>query len=176
MNSPTIRTRTPILLAAVLLGAGPAGAATLMDTEWAGALCEAWNANTTLTTELGGDTWAKNDAGRGFKVIHLYREKCGPGTAVELVIADKDGKAICTHGGAITKTTLDKSVDYLMHATDEDWACMGEGKFGCGAMGAMATGKLKFTGPKGEAMAVMGPFESFLKLTGTVPGSTASCP
>ncbi len=176
MHMPYTKTGAPILFAAVLWGANPAGAATLMDAEWAGALCEAWNANTALTTELGGDAWAKNDAGRGFKVIHLYREKCGPGTAVELVISDQDGKAICTHGGAITKATLDKSVDYLMHATDEDWTCMGEGTFGCGAMGAMMSSKLKFTGPKAEAMAVMGPFDGFLKLTGTVPGSSASCP
>lgn len=34
-----------------------------------------------------------------------------------------------------------------MNATDEDWACMGKGSFGCGAMGAMMTGKLKFSRP-----------------------------
>jgi putative sterol carrier protein len=168
--------RNTILFAAVFVTAGPAHAATLMDAGWAGDLCKAWNANATLTTELGGDAWAKNNAGRGFKVIHLYREKCGPGSAVELVITDKDGKAVCTHGGAITEAVLNKEVDYLMHATDEDWACMGEGKFGCGAMGAMMSGKLQFSGPKAEAMKVMGPFESFLQLTGTVPGSTDACP
>jgi putative sterol carrier protein len=168
--------RVPVLFVALLMSAGPIQAATFMDADWAGDLCKAWNANAALTIELGGDAWAKNDAGRGFKVIHLYRDKCGPGSAVELVISDKDGKAICTHGGAITHATLDKSVDYLMYATDEDWACMGEGKFGCGAMGAMMSGKLKFTGPKGEAMAVMGPFDGFLKMTGAVPGDTAACP
>jgi putative sterol carrier protein len=62
-----------------------------------------------------------------------------------------------------------------MNATDEDWACMGKGSFGCGAMGAMMTGKFKFSGPKGEAMSVMGPFDSFLQLTGKVPGDTSSC-
>jgi len=56
---------------------------------------------------------------------------------------------------------------------------MGEGRFGCGAMGAMGammTGKLKFQGPKGEAMGVMGPFDSFLTMTGKVPGDKAACP
>jgi putative sterol carrier protein len=43
-------------------------------------------------------------------------------------------------------------------------------------MGAMMTGKLKFEGPKMEAMGVMGPFDSFLILTGKVPGDKASCP
>jgi len=36
--------------------------------------------------------------------------------------------------GAVTMQTLNKDVDYVMHATDEDWICMGQGKFGCGAM------------------------------------------
>jgi len=74
------------------------------------------------------------------------------------------------------KTSPDYDVDYLMYATDEDWACMGEGKFGCGAMGAMTTGKLKLSGPKGEAMSVMGPFNGFLTLTGQVPGDKSSRP
>jgi len=67
-------------------------------------------------------------------------------------------------------------VDYVMNATDEDWTCMGEGKFGCGAMGAMMTGKLEFEGPKVEAMSVVGPFDSFLQLTGKVAGDKSSCP
>ena len=45
-----------------------------------------------------------------------------------------------------------------MYGTDEDRTCMGEGKFGCGAMG------------------VMGPFDSFLTMTGKVPGDEAACP
>jgi len=173
-----MNTRKPhlLVLAAGVTGIAPAHAPTFMDAEWAASLCNAWNANTTLTTKLGGDAWAKNDAGRGYKVIHLYRDKCGTGSAVELVISEKDGKAICTHGGAIKHAALDKSVDYLMHASDEDWSCMGEGSFGCGAMGAMMSGKLKFSGPKGEAMAVMGPFDSFLKMTGQVSGDKAACP
>ena len=58
---------------------------------------------------------------------------------------------------------------------------MGKGSFGCGAMGpwghgAMMTGKLKFSGPKGEAIGVLGPFDSFLQLTGKVLGDTSSWP
>ena len=68
------------------------------------------------------------------------------------------------------------AVDCLIDGTDEDWTCMGEGQFGCGAMGAMMTGKLKFQGPKGKAMGVMGPFDSFLTMTGKVPGDKAACP
>ena len=52
---------------------------------------------------------------------------------------------------------------------------MGEASFGCGAMGAMMSGKLKFNGPKMEAMSVMGPFNQYLQLTGKVPGEKGAC-
>lgn len=166
-----------VALSALCLGSLSLSAqgATFMDSAWAAALCEAWNKNPTLTGELGGG-WVENNAGRGFKTIHMYRKDCGLGSRVELKISSQDGKAICTHGGAVQNTSPDYDVDYLMYATDEDWTCMGEGKFGCGAMGAMTTGKLKFSGPKGEAMSVMGPFNDFLTLTGQVPGDKSSCP
>jgi putative sterol carrier protein len=147
-----------------------------MDGNWASDLCKAWNDSETLTNKLGGKSWAANNAGRGYKIIQLYRSKCGEKSKVELDIADKNGKAVCTYGGPVKHADLNYDVDYLMYADDDDWTCMGKGKFGCGAMGAMMTGKLKFKGPKGEAMGVMGPFDSFLVLTGTVPGDKASCP
>jgi len=146
-----------------------------MSEDWAKQACSAWNENATLTNELGGG-WASNDDGRGYKTIQMYRDKCGLGSKVELKIENQDGKAICTHGGAVTNSSPDYGVDYLMHATDENWTCMGEGKSGCGAMGAMMTGKLKFSGPKMEAMGVMGPFNDFLTLTGSVGGDKSSCP
>jgi putative sterol carrier protein len=64
---------------------------------------------------------------------------------------------------------------YQTASNDADWTCMGKGEFGCGAMGAMMSGKLNFKGPKVEAMKVMGPFESFLKLTGKVAGDKSAC-
>ena len=164
------------LALAALACSGASCAATFMDASWAQALCSAWNNTPELTKGLGGKTWAENDAGRGYKAIQLYRSKCGAPTKVELEIANQDGKAKCVRGGAVKHTELDPAADYLMYASDEDWACMGQGKFGCGAMGAMSTGKLKFKGPKMEAMSVMGPFDGFLTLTGKVPGDTATCP
>lgn len=161
---------------AALICAPAVSAGTFMDAPWASSLCTAWNGDSTITSGLSGDAWAANDAGRGYKIIQLYRTKCGEGTKVELEIANQDGKAHCVRGGAVKHPSLDPAVDYLMHATDEDWTCMGEGKFGCGAMGAMMTGKLKFKGPKGEAMGVMGPFDAFLLLTGKVGGDKSSCP
>lgn len=149
-----------------------------MDAAWAKKACDAWNKNATLTTELSGETWAANNADRGYKLIQMYRTECGAATKVQLNIEDKDGKAMCTYGGLPDKKAVNPKVDYVMHAKDKHWTCMGSGKFGCGAMGAMGTGKLKFKGPKGEAMSVMGPFGAFLKLAGAVPGEKGSdhCP
>jgi putative sterol carrier protein len=164
-------------LAAFLTGTATTvqAAPAFMSAEWANQLCNAWNNNTTLTSKLG-DGWASNDDGRGFKTIQMYRDKCGLSSKVELKIENQGGKAICTHGGQVTNSSPDYGVDYLMHATDDNWTCMGEGKSGCGAMGAMMTGKLKFSGPKMEAMGVMGPFNDFLVLTGQIPGDKSTCP
>jgi putative sterol carrier protein len=153
-----------------------ASAVTFMDAAWAASLCSAWNSTPALNKDLGGDAWAANDGGRGYKVIQMYRTKCGEGSKVEIEIENKDGKAHCARGGEPKHATLDPKLDYLMYASDEDWECMGKGKFGCGAMGAMTTGKLKFKGPKMEAMGVMKQFDKFLVLTGKVGGDTSACP
>jgi len=153
-------------------------AAEFMDAAWAKQACDAWNADATLTTGLkenDGYSWIQNDNGRGYKLVQMYRTDCGESTKVQLNIGLQTDKAMCTYGGAPDGKKMETSYDYLMHATDADWICMGEGKFGCGAMGAMGTGKLKFTGPKMEAMKVMGPFENFLKLTGKVAGTKTEC-
>jgi len=163
-----------ILTAALVTLPFTAQAANFMDAAWAKQACDAWNNNATLTNELGGD-WASNDGGRGYKMIQMYREQCGPDSKVQLNISNQDGKAICTYGGKPDGKAFDKSMDYIMYATDEDWVCMGEGRFGCGAMGAMTTGKLNFDGPKMEAMGVMGPFNAFLQLTGTIGGEKGAC-
>jgi putative sterol carrier protein len=169
-----ITTRATLLAALPLLATASlsAQAEVFMSDAWAKKACSAWNSNGTLTSELG--KWATNDKGRGYKTIQMYREGCGAGSKVELKISAKDGKAICTYGGAVTNKTPNYGADYLMHATDEDWTCMGTGK--CKAMGSMMSGKLKFQGPKMEAMGVMGPFNAFLALTGTVGGDKGSCP
>jgi putative sterol carrier protein len=61
-----------------------------------------------------------------------------------------------------------------MNASTERWQEMGADEYG--PMKAMMLGRLKFSGPYGEAMGNMGPFKNFLLLVGKVPASTASCP
>ncbi len=162
-------------IAAVLLTAfaGAAQAApAMMSAEWTAQACDAWNKDAQLTNGLA-EKWIKNDAGRGYKIIHLYRTDCGEATQTELKIVSKDGKAMCVYGGAVQNAKMDHAVDYTMHATTEKWDEMGAGEYG--PMKAMMFGRLKFTGPKMEAMSVMGPFEAFLKLPGKIPGDKA-CP
>jgi len=166
-------------------------ATTYMDATWANKACVAWNASPILTqqlmeTEAGieleedddseGYSWVKNNANRGYKIVQMYRTACGAKTKIQLVIQEKNGKAMCTSSGKPDGKVMDFSVDYLMHATDANWECMGRGSFGCGVMGAMMSGKLKFQGPKFEVIRVMSPFESFLKVAGRTAGDKNTCP
>lgn len=150
--------------------------AAFMDSDWAQKACDGWNASDTLTTELAGEAWMDNNGDRGYKLVQMYRSECGEDTMIQLTIEPKDGKAMCTYGGKPDGKAFNKKFDYVMNAKDKHWTCIGAGKFGCGAMGAMSTGKLKFKGPKMEAMNVMGPFGSFLRLTGEISGDKGACP
>lgn len=149
-----------------------AQATPLMSTDWMAQACQAWNNNPILTNDLA-EKWIKNDAGRGYKVVHMYRTDCGSDTRVEMTISGKDGKALCTYGGKVVHSSLNDDVDYVMHAETKRWREMGAGEYG--PMRAMMFGRLKFEGPKAEAMKVMGPFEQFLLMPGKVAGEDA-CP
>lgn len=165
--------RHPLLALALIMGVSAgAQAAPMMSAEWTAQACEAWNANPALTDELA-EKWIKNDQGRGYKIIHMYRTDCGEPTKVEMIISAKGGKALCTYGGAVQHTDLNSSSDYVMHAETRRWKEMGAGEYG--PMRAMMFGRLKFVGPKVEAMKVMGPFEQFLLIPGKVKGEDA-CP
>ena len=144
-----------------------------MSEDWTAQACAQWNATPALVDDLSG-AWIKNDGGKGYKVIQLYRTECGAGTRTEMRVALKDSKAVCVYGGKLESTKLDSSVDYVMHATTARWGEMGRGDYG--PMRAMMFGRLEFDGPKLEAMRVMGPFENFLLLVGKVAGETDTCP
>lgn len=170
--------KSAIAAAAVLLAlstsAPVAAAPVLMSGEWGAEACAAWNQDPVLTGKLVESGWIKNDAGRGFKVMEIYRSDCGATPTVELRVALKDGKATCVYGGAPETTKLDSGADYVMKAETTRWVEMGKGEYG--PMKAMMLGRLGFDGPMLEAMGNMGPFENFLLLVGKVPGDTATCP
>ena len=161
-------------LFAVALITPVAAVPVLMSAEWAKDACEAWNKDPVLTDKLVESGWVKNDAGRGFKVMGVYRSDCGSTPTAELRVALKEGKAMCVYGGAPETAKLDSGADYVMKAETVRWVEMGKGEYG--PMKAMIFGRLGFDGPMGEAMGNMGPFENFLLLVGKVPGETTSCP
>lgn len=163
-----------LILELTLLTAGTLHAApVLMSTDWAAQACEAWNADPVLTAELV-EKWTKNDKGRGYKVIHIYRKDCPASPRVELKISEQAGSARCVYGGGVQNPEPDHDVDYLMWADTTRWQEMGEGKYG--PMRAMMLFRLRFKGPYGEAMGHMTPFKSFLLLTGKVQSDASSCP
>jgi len=177
-RSPSRSRSTSVALGLVCMGSlittvAQSAEPAFMSGEWGPAACAAWNADPVLTNELVASGWIKNDKGRGYKVLQVYRSDCGDKPTVELRVALQDGKAQCIYGGPVQTQKLDQGADYVMHATSKRWQEMGAGEYG--AMKAMMLGRLSFSGPYGEAMGNMGPFGNFLLLAGKVPGST-SCP
>ena len=145
----------------------------MMAADWAQGMCKAWNADPVLTGKLAESGWVRNDKGRGYKVMQIYRADCDGSPRIELRVAEQGGKALCVYGGK-AESKLDTDVDYLMWADTPRWIEMGKGEYG--PMRAMFFQRLRFDGPMGEAMGNMGPFESFLLLVGKVPGDVTACP
>jgi putative sterol carrier protein len=168
--------RTFTLSACLLIVTGVAQAEgpTAMSAAWAQSMCSAWNADTTLTDKLVESGWMKNDGGRGYKAMQVYRADCPKSARIELQVALKADKAQCVYGGSARTDKLDGGADYLMWAETPRWQEMGAGEYG--AMKAMMLGRLNFEGPKMEAMGNMGPFGNFLLLVGKVPGDWTACP
>lgn len=166
---------TIVMTCAAVSMAAPLGAApVLMSGDWAKEACEAWNKDPVLTDKLVDSGWVKNDRGRGFKVMQVYRSDCGEKPMAEMRVSLKEGKAMCTYGGAPQPGSLDTAADYVMKADTPRWVEMGKGEYG--PMKAMMFGRLGFDGPMMEAMGNMEPFENFLLLVGRVGSDTGSCP
>ena len=169
----TLMSALAAVFAAMVLPAR-AEAPTAMSPAWAQQLCSAWNADAGLTGKLVESGWMRNDAGRGYKTMQVWRADCADSAHVEMRIALKDEKAQCISAGAAGAQALDRGADYRMWAETARWREMGAGDYG--PMKAMMFGRLQFDGPKMEAMGNMGPFEGFLRLVGQVPGDWGACP
>jgi putative sterol carrier protein len=148
-------------------------AAPLMSAEWAQQACQLWNTTPSLTNDLFGKPWLANDAGRGYKIVQMYRKDCGAATRTELKIEPKDGKAICTYGGKPQTAGFNGDKDYVMMASTKSWKEMGAGEYG--PKSGMFFHGFRFDGPYAEAMGVMGAFEAFVLFPGKIPGDD-SCP
>lgn len=168
------RTTCAAGLTAMMLAVPAASAPVLMDADWAKDACAAWNQDPVLTDKLVESGWMKNDEGRGFKVMQVYRSDCGDKPTAELRVSLKDGKAMCVYGGRTDTPKLEMGADYVMKAETSRWIEMGKGEYG--PMRAMMLRRLGFEGPMMEAMGNMEPFANFLLLVGKVPSDVGSCP
>jgi putative sterol carrier protein len=146
----------------------------LMSVAYIGQFCEAWNADELMTKGLADSEWVDNDGDKGFKIIQLYRNDCPDSPHVEMQFERQDDKAICVYAGKVENPELDRSADYEMFADTKRWIEIGNGDYG--PMKAMMFGRLKFKGPKIEAMGNMGPFKNFLLLFGHFPSDPTVCP
>src|SRR3569623_620091 len=98
---------TTIALAALAIFATAAHATpAMMSVEWTAQACDAWNKDATLTDGLV-EKWIKNDNGRGYKIMHLFRTDCGEATQTELKSAAKDCKSMGVFGGAVQNLQMD---------------------------------------------------------------------
>lgn len=146
----------------------------MMSVEYIKQFCAAWNADELMTKGLADSEWVDNDGDKGFKIIQLYRKDCPDSPHVEMQFERQDNKAMCVYAGKVENPELDRRADYEMFADTRRWIEIGNGDYG--PMKAMMLGRLKFKGPKIEAMGNMGPFKNFLLLFGYFPSDTSVCP
>ncbi len=146
----------------------------MMSVEYIKQFCDAWNADELMTKGLADSEWVDNDGDKGFKIIQLYRKDCPDSPHVEMQFERQDNKAMCVYAGKVENPDLDRSADYEMFADTDRWIEIGNGDYG--PMKAMMFGRLKFKGPKIEAMGNMGPFKNFLLLFGHFPSDPTICP
>ena len=146
----------------------------MMSVAYIGQFCDAWNADELMTKGLADSEWVDNDGDKGFKIIQLYRSDCPDSPHVEMQFERQNNKAMCVYAGKVENPELDRSADYEMFAETKRWIEIGNGDYG--PMKAMMFGRLKFKGPKIEAMGNMGPFKNFLLLFGHFPSDPTVCP
>lgn len=157
------------------MAAKPAGdLPAMMSVDYIKQFCDAWNADDLMTKGLADSEWVDNDGDKGFKIIQLYRNDCPDSPHVEMQFERQDNKAMCVYAGKVENPELDRSADYEMYADTSRWIEIGNGDYG--PMKAMMFGRLKFKGPKIEAMGNMGPFKNFLLLFGKFPSDPTICP
>lgn len=146
----------------------------MMSVDYIKQFCGAWNADELMTKGLADSEWVDNDGDKGFKIIQLYRNDCPDSPHVEMQFERQNDRAMCVYAGKVENPDLDRGSDYEMYADTTRWVEIGNGEYG--PMKAMMLGRLKFKGPKIEAMGNMGPFKNFLLLFGKFPSDTTVCP
>lgn len=149
------------------------GGLQFMGPEFAKLLCDGWN-NSSLPSKLapkenGGNGWVTernkymNDAFRNKQVMIISRRDC-PGIAkVQLTIENKDGKALCTYGGAQQEAY--QNAEWAFAPETHHWYRFATGKWGMFEMPKIMTG---FRGIYDVAAKNLGNFGIFWKVAGKI--------
>lgn len=161
------------------------GPVIFMDAEFAKLLAEAWN-NSSLpvrlgSQEVGGSGWINTpnkytgEAGNK-QVIIMSRRDCPYMAKVQLTIENRQGKAVCTYGGAMTENY--ERAEWAFSPTTAQWYKFASGDWGYMQMPGIMNG---FRGPMFVARANISNFGEFWKVAGHVAKNvnadyTSSCP
>ncbi len=141
------------------------GSPQFMGPSFAGMICEEWNKSTLPkrlgTEESGGNGWISEEnkytgEKKGVQTIVMSRRDCRSIPRTQLTIENKEGKAVCTYGGA-RKVDYEKS-SWAFAPETVQWYQFGTGDWGYLQMPGIMDG---FRGPMFVARANIDNFGLF---------------
>jgi hypothetical protein len=161
------------------------GTVAFMGPEFARLMVDAWNSSS-LPVKLGsksagGSDWINTPnkytgEQTSTQVIIMSRRDCQAMPKVQLTIENRDGKAVCTYGGAM-KVEYEKA-EWAFSPTTVQWFKFASGSWGYMQMPGIMSG---FRGPMFVARANIDNFGEFWKVAGRLAKKvnadiTSSCP
>lgn len=161
------------------------GEAVFMNADFAKQLVDAWNSSSLPvrlgSKEIGGSDWINTPnkytgEKRNKQVIIMSRRDCPSMAKVQLTIENREGKAVCTYGGAMTESY--EKAEWAFSPTTVQWYKFASGEWGYMQMPGIMTG---FRGPMFVARANISNFGEFWKVVGRVAKKinadySSSCP
>ncbi|MCX8124442.1 MAG: hypothetical protein N3F66_09785 [Spirochaetes bacterium] len=147
-----------------------------LSPEFTKLVCEAWNKSELPqklgTKETGGNGWILTENKytgevRNKQVLVMSRRDCDGMPKVQLTIENKNGKAVCTYGGALTEVY--EKAEWAFAPTTVQWYKFASGIWGYMQMPGIMKG---FRGPMFVARANIDNFGTFWKIVGRVAKET----
>lgn len=147
-----------------------------LSPEFTKLVCDAWNQSELPqklgTKEAGGNGWIFTENKytgevRNKQVLVMSRRDCASMPKVQLTIENKNGKAICTYGGALTESY--EKAEWAFAPTTVQWYKFASGIWGYMQMPGIMKG---FRGPMFVARANIDNFGTFWKIVGKVAKET----
>lgn len=147
-----------------------------LSPEFAKLVCDAWNQSELPqklgTKDAGGNNWILTENKytgevRNKQVLVMSRRDCSAIPMVQLTIENKNGKALCTYGGALTESY--EKAEWAFAPTTVQWYKFASGIWGYMQMPGIMKG---FRGPMFVARANIDNFGTFWKIVGKVAKQT----